>query len=661
MSKSASKKSDVKASSKTKVSAKKSKQVGAITPVELNEHDAHYLKLALKEAKRGRYTTSPNPAVGCVIVRDDKILGQGFHHAAGQPHAEVMALRDADQDVTGATVYVTLEPCCHYGRTPPCALALIEAKVARVVIGSRDPNPKVAGGGIAMLKEAGIDVTLAAGKLNERCLKLNRAFFKSITTKRPFVITKLGMSMDGKIALSDGSSKWITNEDSRSDGQRLRLWSDVLITTAATVRVDNPRYNVRIDELPAEVMTGLDTALITQPPKVVIDTQATLCQGYDDKLLRPFSIFSQGESFIAVGTQQDLGAIYEAWSASQAAGTKLKLPEEQPASGWVVTPERIVAAGPNFVLERFTERVSILALPQVGAHVSLEALLDFLGSKEMRVAMVEAGAALTSAFLNQGLVDECYCYLAPMFLGASAQSGLQLPEPPTLKDAQRFARMDCKVIGDNVLVVLSDPIKPKAKLKSKAKVPAKTTAPAAAATTKAATKAATKAVSKAAAKSAAKTAAKTASKATKLVTKVTKSAAKTTKSAKSATAAAAQAAAPTETPAVEPQATKSANKPATKSAAKRTKAQAKVAPTEAPAKTKSTTKATGTKSKATDTKTSKKGAAAKGAKAAAPAAEPKAAQPAAQTAALAAAKGRARRKSAARTAAPAADDADGRS
>ena len=213
-------------------------KLGVVKPVELNETDAHYLKLALKEAKRGRYTTSPNPAVGCVIVRDGEILGQGFHHAAGQPHAEIMALRDAGDDVSGACVYVTLEPCCHYGRTPPCAKALIEAGVKRVVIGSRDPNPKVAGGGIAMLQEAGIEVVLAGGKLNERCLKLNRAFFKSITTNRPFVITKLGMSIDGKIALSDGSSKWITNEDSRSDGQRLRLWADVLITTAATVRVD---------------------------------------------------------------------------------------------------------------------------------------------------------------------------------------------------------------------------------------------------------------------------------------------------------------------------------------------------------------------------------------------------------------------------------------
>ena len=657
MSKSASKKSEVKANSKAKVSAKKSKQVGAITPVELNEHDAHYLKLALKEAKRGRYTTSPNPAVGCVIVRDDKILGQGFHHAAGQPHAEVMALRDADQDVAGATVYVTLEPCCHYGRTPPCALALIEAKVARVVIGSRDPNPKVAGGGIAMLQAAGIEVTLAAGKLNERCLKLNRAFFKSITTKRPFVITKLGMSMDGKIALSDGSSKWITNEDSRSDGQRLRLWSDVLITTAATVRVDNPRYNVRIDELPAEVMTGLDTALITQPPKVVIDTQATLCQGYDDKLLRPFSIFSQGESFIAVGTQHDLGAIYEAWSASQAAGTKLKLPEEQPTGGWVVTPERIVAAGPNFVLERFTERVSILSLPQVGDHVSLEALLDFLGSKEMRVAMVEAGAALTSAFLNQGLVDECYCYLAPMFLGASAQSGLQLPEPPTLKDAQRFARMDCKVIGDNVLVVLSDPIKPKAKLKSKAKVPAKTTAPAAASTTKAATKAA----AKAAAKTAAKTDTKSATKVKRAAaTKATKSAAKATKSAKSAPSAAPQ----SEAPAAEPKATKSATKPATqaapKSAAQRTKASAAAASAQTPAKAGAQTKRA---AKATGTKTTKKAAPAKAAPAKAASAKAGTAQavPTSEAkAAQSAAKRSARRKSAA-AATPAADAAEGRS
>lgn len=458
MSKGESKKSD-------KAKAKAKKGLGFIKPTMLNDEDTHYLKLALKEAKRGRYTTSPNPAVGCVIVRDGEILGQGFHHAAGQPHAEVMALKDAGDEVAGATVYVTLEPCCHYGRTPPCALALINAGVKRVVIGSRDPNPKVAGGGIAMLQDAGIEVVLAGGKLNERCLKLNRAFFKSITTNRPFVITKLGMSIDGKIALSDGSSKWITNEDSRSDGQRLRLWSDVLITTASTVRVDNPRYNVRIDELPADVMSGLDTSLIRQPPKVIIDSRATFCQGYDDKQLNSFSIFSQGESFIAVGTYQNLGAIYQAWHQAQEEERDLKLPASRVKRGWKVNPERIIACGPNFVVERFTERVSILVLPFDKSHVSLEALLDFLGSKEMRVAMIEAGAALTSAFLNQGLVDECYCYLAPMFLGASAQSGLKLPEPATLKAAQRFAKMDCKVIADNVLVVLSEPVRSEVKVK----------------------------------------------------------------------------------------------------------------------------------------------------------------------------------------------------
>ena len=491
-------------------------KLGVVKPVELNETDAHYLKLALKEAKRGRYTTSPNPAVGCVIVRDGEILGQGFHHAAGQPHAEIMALRDAGDDVSGACVYVTLEPCCHYGRTPPCAKALIEAGVKRVVIGSRDPNPKVAGGGIAMLQEAGIEVVLAGGKLNERCLKLNRAFFKSITTNRPFVITKLGMSIDGKIALSDGSSKWITNEDSRSDGQRLRLWADVLITTAATVRVDNPRYNVRIDELPAEVMTGLDTALIRQPPKVVIDTHGTFCQDYDPELIKPYSIFSQGESFIAVGTKQNLAKIHEAVVATQE-GAVPKLPVSRVKTGWKVNAERIIASGPNFVVERFTDRVSILVLPQDRDHVSLEALLDFLGSKEMRVAMVEAGAALTSAFLNQGLVDECYCYLAPMFLGATAQSGLKLPEPPTLQAAQRFAQMDCKVIADNVLVVLSQPLRlPAVKRTSRKKSASsaqKTASPAQKSATGAAQKSATGAAQKSATGAAQKAATSPAQKA----------------------------------------------------------------------------------------------------------------------------------------------------
>ena len=491
-------------------------KLGVVKPVELNETDAHYLKLALKEAKRGRYTTSPNPAVGCVIVRDGEILGQGFHHAAGQPHAEIMALRDAGDDVSGACVYVTLEPCCHYGRTPPCAKALIEAGVKRVVIGSRDPNPKVAGGGIAMLQEAGIEVVLAGGKLNERCLKLNRAFFKSITTNRPFVITKLGMSIDGKIALSDGSSKWITNEDSRSDGQRLRLWADVLITTAATVRVDNPRYNVRIDELPAEVMTGLDTALIRQPPKVVIDTHGTFCQDYDPELIKPYSIFSQGESFIAVGTKQNLAKIHEAVVATQE-GAVPKLPVSRVKTGWKVNAERIIASGPNFVVERFTDRVSILVLPQDRDHVSLEALLDFLGSKEMRVAMVEAGAALTSAFLNQGLVDECYCYLAPMFLGATAQSGLKLPEPPTLQAAQRFAQMDCKVIADNVLVVLSQPLRlPAVKRTSRKKSASsaqKTASPAQKSATGAAQKSATGAAQKSATGAAQKSATSPAQKA----------------------------------------------------------------------------------------------------------------------------------------------------
>ena len=152
--------------------------------------DEYYLEMALAEAQKGRFTTSPNPAVGCVIVRDSKILGMGYHHCAGQPHAEIMALRAADYQVNNATAYVTLEPCSHYGRTPPCAKALIDAGISRVVIGSTDPNPKVSGRGIKMLEESGIEVKIASGKIAKKCVKLNRAFFKSIKSGRPFTILK---------------------------------------------------------------------------------------------------------------------------------------------------------------------------------------------------------------------------------------------------------------------------------------------------------------------------------------------------------------------------------------------------------------------------------------------------------------------------------------
>ncbi len=555
--------------------------------------DSYYLKMALAEAKKGRYTTSPNPSVGCVIVRNNKILGMGFHHCAGQPHAEVMALRAANYDVEGATCYVTLEPCSHYGRTPPCAQALIDAKVKKVVIGSTDPNPKVAGKGIKMLLDAHIDVVKATGKLNKECLKLNRAFFKSITTNRPFTILKYGMSLDGKVALSSNESKWITNDQCRADVQRLRLWSDAVITSYKTVLSDNPKLNVRLEDLPIKLLTGVDTTLIKQPIKVILDSKATLLPNKQLSDLDPFAIFTTGENYIVVGSndvaksndgakaakdntskkkkkaksddscsccskaQPDEVATAEPKKASASASTSAKsassksvssggkksakssaVAQEASAStstststsaktrarkstststgsksassgartgagakvkvadkkakelvldtnkslscgvedevyaqpSWKIDESKVVARGVDFVVEKWSDRVFIVVVPfALGTdhkpHASISAALDFLGSKDIRVAMVEAGSSLGSAFLEQGLIDECYCYMSPMILGLEAKSAFAIHEPAKLCDALKFKKCKVKTFKSNFGLILSDPIRGEQSLK----------------------------------------------------------------------------------------------------------------------------------------------------------------------------------------------------
>lgn len=567
--------------------------------------DEYYLEMALAEAQKGRFTTSPNPAVGCVIVRDSKILGMGYHHCAGQPHAEIMALRAADYQVNNATAYVTLEPCSHYGRTPPCAKALIDAGISRVVIGSTDPNPKVSGRGIKMLEESGIEVKIASGKIAKKCVKLNRAFFKSIKSGRPFTILKYGMSLDGKVALSTGESKWITNNACRSDVQRLRLWSDALITSHKTITSDNPKLNVRLEDVPIKLLTGLDTTLITQPIKVIIDSHAQLLPNYSLKDLDKYAIFTSGENYIVVGTNESFAdpnaapkrtskvkkaaqtssqadattdcmccaagdgteskasaatksrkakgasssksadakataskTTADKSTATKAAATKSSstkatsakssgtkatatksiaakssatkstaakatadkasksrkaattkkadrkrvelsasiepkakttrsalaaknnvAPKEMCVS-WHINQDKVIARGANFVVEQWSERVKILVVPfALGTdgkeHASLNAVMDFLGSKDIRVAMVEAGSNLGSSFLEQDLVDECYCYIAPMLLGQNAKSAFAIAEPKRLANAMKFDKCKVRTFGDNIGLVLT--------------------------------------------------------------------------------------------------------------------------------------------------------------------------------------------------------------
>ena len=230
--------------------------------------DRYFMMLAIEQAKRGLYTTRPNPAVGCVIVQAEQIIGQGFHPKAGEPHAEVFALKEAGTQAAGATAYVTLEPCSHTGRTPPCALALVAAKVNRVVIAGLDPNPQVAGRGVKLLEQAGIEVTV--GVLTEQAEALNRGFLKAMRTKMPYVRLKIATSLDGRTAMASGESKWITSTAAREDVQKLRAQSGAIITGSETVITDNPQLNVRSEQL------GMPPEKIPNPKIVILDRRQRL-------------------------------------------------------------------------------------------------------------------------------------------------------------------------------------------------------------------------------------------------------------------------------------------------------------------------------------------------------------------------------------------------
>ena len=233
-----------------------------------NAKDSYFMMLAIEQAKCGLYTTRPNPAVGCVIVQAEEVVGQGFHPKAGQPHAEVFALKDAGIQAVGATAYVTLEPCSHTGRTPPCAQALVESGVKRVVIAGLDPNPQVAGRGVRLLEQAGIEVTV--GVLTDQAEELNKGFLKAMRTQIPYVRLKIATSLDGRTAMATGESKWITGVAAREDVQKLRAQSGAIITGSETVIADNPQLNVRSNQL------GIASEQVPHPKVVILDRRERL-------------------------------------------------------------------------------------------------------------------------------------------------------------------------------------------------------------------------------------------------------------------------------------------------------------------------------------------------------------------------------------------------
>ncbi|MDY0250067.1 MAG: bifunctional diaminohydroxyphosphoribosylaminopyrimidine deaminase/5-amino-6-(5-phosphoribosylamino)uracil reductase RibD [Pseudomonas sp.] len=359
--------------------------------------DQGYMAQALRLAEQGLYSTHPNPRVGCIIVADQQVVGEGWHVRAGEPHAEVHALRQAAALAQGATAYVTLEPCSHHGRTPPCAEALVRAGVARVVIAMQDPNPQVAGRGIAHLREQGIQVDLLSGELAVAARALNSGFVKRMETGLPFVRVKLAMSLDGRTAMASGESQWITGPAARADVQCLRARSSAILTGAETVLADDARLTVRAEQLPLEAPFR-DLALSRPPLRIVIDGRL--------RVPNDMAFFNAGPVLVAT---------------------------------YQTPPDN-------------TAQIEYLQVPEVHGHVDLTALLHALAKRGINELLVEAGPQLAGAFVQSGLVDEFYVYMAAKLLGSSAKPLLQLPID-TMADAINLQITDLRAIGPDWRII----------------------------------------------------------------------------------------------------------------------------------------------------------------------------------------------------------------
>ncbi|WP_442957415.1 bifunctional diaminohydroxyphosphoribosylaminopyrimidine deaminase/5-amino-6-(5-phosphoribosylamino)uracil reductase RibD [Photobacterium sp. S4TG1] len=363
--------------------------------------DQQMMSRAIALAKRGRYTTAPNPKVGCVIVNNGDIVGEGYHYQAGQPHAEVFALRQAQQRAQGATVYVTLEPCSHHGRTPPCAEALINANVSRVVCAMVDPNPVVAGRGIALLQAAGIQVDI--GILASQAQALNPGFIKQMTCQMPYVELKLAASLDGRTALANGVSKWITGPKARADVQQFRACAGAILSTSATVIADDPSLNVRWSELDASVQQQYPQSALRQPLRIIIDSQ--------NRLTPEYQLFNlPGETILA---RTILGT--EAWPDS--------------VQQWQI-PTQLNSN-----------------------QLDLVALLSRLAGYGINHIWVEAGAGLAGALLQQQLVDSLILYQAPKLMGSDSRGLIDITGLTTMAQTPLLTITDVRLIGDDVRII----------------------------------------------------------------------------------------------------------------------------------------------------------------------------------------------------------------
>ncbi len=358
----------------------------------MHSDDPRHMSRALELARRGLYTTDPNPRVGCVLVRAGEVIAEGWHARAGEAHAEVSALRAAGERARGATAYVSLEPCCHQGRTGPCTEQLVAAGIARVVVAMIDPDPRTSGRGLAALERAGIEVS--SGLLEEEARALNPGFVARHTRGRPYVRIKMAASLDGRTATADGESKWITGAAARRDVQNLRARSSAILTGSGTVLADDPALTVR------EVPAGEDPDGLRQPLRVVLDRR--LRTPANASMLR-----QPGATLIAT-TSDDGGA-----------------------------RKRLTDAG-----------AEVLSLAS-DAHGGLVSLMTTLAGREINEVLVEAGATLAGALLEAAVVDEIVLYTAPLLLGDRARGLFHLPQVRRLSHGVALDIVDVRAIGDD--------------------------------------------------------------------------------------------------------------------------------------------------------------------------------------------------------------------
>jgi diaminohydroxyphosphoribosylaminopyrimidine deaminase/5-amino-6-(5-phosphoribosylamino)uracil reductase len=362
----------------------------------LQQTDAAHLARAIELAEGGRGATSPNPLVGAVVVRDGRVLGEGFHTALGAPHAEREALAAAGDDGRGATLYVSLEPCCHEGRTPPCTDAILEAGVRRVVVASDDPTEKASGRGLGILRDEGVEVVVAGGELAARARLLNQPFRKHARTARPFVLFKSAMTLDGKVATRTGDSRWISGEDSRALAHRWRAECDAVAVGIGTALADDPQLTARVE------------GIRRQPRRIVFDSEARL--PLDSQLIR-------GARQVPVTVVVSRAARRLATDALEAAGAEI-----------------LVATGEN-------------------EPARVRSALRQLGADGITSILLEGGPHLAGAFLDAGEVDEIRLFIAPVVVGGStARDPLEGEGVERIAAATRALTLECSPVGGDVLV-----------------------------------------------------------------------------------------------------------------------------------------------------------------------------------------------------------------